>query len=80
MVDRRFHTKWVQEPVDEKTPVSVCPLRQQTLRPPTHCWLHDGSTGGCYLLLALACALLTGALAALSSQIGAALDSHHHRR
>ncbi len=27
MVDKRFHTQWVQEPVDEKTPVSVCPLR-----------------------------------------------------
>ena len=27
MVDRRFHTQWVQEPVDEKTPVSVYPSR-----------------------------------------------------
>ena len=27
MTDRQNQTRWVPEPIDEKTPVSVCPLR-----------------------------------------------------
>jgi len=35
-----------------KTPVSVCPLRQQTLRPPTHCCARRiHGRRGCYLVV-----------------------------